>query len=1430
MLRCRSFVAALLLLCFGIGRAETADSFTTRVTPESVDPAAFTQWVDGLESAIVTKDGSGQVLWTTKTKPSHAALPFGESKTTGPRHLRLGFHQPITVGSVVVRGGGRLSVLKADAPYPGNVTDEAQWLPAERLKRGELSREEVGPEAFAVWTLPPGTSTRALRFTHEPDPTDKSYAGILGGVSVLSGRFANLAPQALALTGENPQHASDLINEAFDRGREGWENEAESRTRSVKDQPAWITLSWPQPVKLSGLVALWAAFADADVQILNANVRVQEATEADWQSLSEWTSVDYQYPRQLGINGLDFGHEVTLKTLRLRLKAVTKESHPHLNHQTKDGNRVWLGELMALRSMGDAPLAEAAQTARTAQDAHPPIAIPFRLEKSGLVTLVIEDGTGHRIRNLISETPFPAGNNTAWWDGLDDLGRDPEAAKHGIYAVPGSPVKPGRYTVRGLVHDEFDLRYEFACYTAGDPAWNTEDGTGAWLANHTPPSAALFLPGSRTPDGNDRVYLGSYVSEGTHGLAWVDLDGKKLGGKNWVGGAWTGAPYLARDDGDAVKEHLAYVASVWTTAKGSTEAELRLTALTAKDDVSIYRETWPLPSSKPKDNQFAAEISGLAVRDGVVVVAMKRLEKLVCIDARTQQRLGEHPLPDPRGIAFDAAGHLLALSEKKLHRFAFSRGTVGKDETIITSGLEDPQHVLATDDGRFYVSDWGASHQVKNFDQHGALLRAIGHAGTPRGGLYDPQHMNHPAGLTVDNRQRLWVTEQDEQPKRVSVWSEDGKLLQAFYGPAAYGGGGALDSGDEGLYHYQGMTFRLDWKAGKSELISVPYRTDDAKLELGFRNAPPETAIHRDGRRYLTNCYNSAPTGGSGTAFLFLERDHIAVPVAGMGRARDWTVLKAPAFASRWPQGMDPNGNPDKLTAFFVWSDLNGDGQAQPEEVEIRHGQCGGVTVMPDLSFVLSRVDGKALRLAPAKFSSAHVPAYDIDRPTPVAADVANPKSSGGDQALVHPDGWSVITLGVGAYSPYSLCGVFQGEPRWSYPSPWPGLHASHEAAVPDHPGEVIGSTRLLGGFIKSAVGPLWCVNGNMGPMYLFTADGLFVQTLFKDIRTGRHWAMPRSERGMKLNELSPHDENFFPSIGQTPDGRVYLIDGGRSSLVKLEGLDSLKRLPDREVTVTEADLAKAREWTLASEAQRQSALGHKTLELPITANAPTIDGKLDDWKDADWAIIDKRGTHAWFNSNSKPYDVSAAIRISGDRLYAAFRTGDPDLLKNSGATPKALFKTGGALDLMIGSSAKAAEGRTAAAAGDMRLIVSLVEKKPTALLYRPVVPGTAASERVPFSSPWRTIYFDRVDDVGAELQFAAADGNYELSIPLRLLQLDPAPGATLRGDLGVLRGSGFETTQRIYWSNKATAITADVPSEAELTPQLWGMWKLIRR
>jgi hypothetical protein len=123
---------------------------------------------------------------------------------------------------------------------------------------------------------------------------------------------------------------------------------------------------------------------------------------------------------------------------------------------------------------------------------HPPIAVRFHLDQPAFVTLVIEDEHGVRVRNLVSETRFPAGENVLWWDGLDDLGRDPDSAAHGVYRIPGKLVAAGTYTVRGLYRQAIDPKYEFAVYNPGQPPWATTDTSSEWLTNHTPPSSVCF--------------------------------------------------------------------------------------------------------------------------------------------------------------------------------------------------------------------------------------------------------------------------------------------------------------------------------------------------------------------------------------------------------------------------------------------------------------------------------------------------------------------------------------------------------------------------------------------------------------------------------------------------------------------------------------------------------------------------------------------------------------------------------------------------------------------------------------------------------------------------------------------------------------------------------------------------------------------------
>ena len=168
----------------------------------------------------------------------------------------------------------------------------------------------------------------------------------------------------------------------------------------------------------------------------------------------------------------------------------------------------------------------------------------------------------------------------------------------------------------------------------------------------------------------------------------------------------------------------------------------------------------------------------------------------------------------------------------------------------------------------------------------------------------------------------------------------------------------------------------------------------------------------------------------------------------------------------------------------------------------------------------------------------------------------------------------------------------------WTYRNDWPdfGLHAPKEK-----PGLVIAAWGVRG--IAPAggeAGNIFAINSDFGQWYLFTADGLFLSTLFGDTRTAPFWNthFPDAKYGMLVDGASLGQGEAFSRevrFNKGSDGNVYIVTGHpHLSIVKITGLDTVRRIGGT-ITVTQIALDHA------DDVARQSALADRA------ANGPPI-------------------------------------------------------------------------------------------------------------------------------------------------------------------------------------------------------------------------------
>ncbi|NOY81841.1 MAG: hypothetical protein GXP31_12670 [Kiritimatiellaeota bacterium] len=1080
---------------------------------------------------------------------------------------------------------------------------------------------------------------------------------------------------------------------------------------------------------------------------------------------------------------------------------------------------------------------------------HGPAAIHYKLPADGSVTLVIEKPDGVRVRNLISDYPRRKGKNVDYWDGCDDAGR---------------LVSPGTYRVRGLWHGPFDALFQFCYGSPGDPPWETADGRGGWLADHVPPMDVAA--------GADRVYAACPMSEGGSTVVAVDARGRKLWGTGRIPGGM-----LARHG-----QYLYMLGGGDHDAPGAHAGEIRLMRLdpaTGKFVNFPDGKSQHLVAEYPKDRSLSPrepegvsvarglydaawlhhEAPGLAAAGDRLYVSLFYEDRIAVIDPATGNRTGEIAISGPVGLAGGPDGRLYAVSGKQVVRIEED----GQGVPVVTSGLDAPIGLAVAPNGSIYVSDWGGAMCVKVFAPDGRFLRSVGRpGGRPLQGPYDPRGMFRPRGLTVDARGRLWVAEYDYSPKRISVWdAAEGRFLREFCGPAWYA---ATECAVNRLRPDQafcmGNVLDLDWRKGRWRVAGTLWRPTRPGALLGPRGEGLFfDVVRRDGRDLLVAsrsygyfCVSELKGDGSarplaafGTVAAFLNEGRL--PDLVVRRLWDdpaqlaWARQQAPDLFAGTPHG-NAHVNPRRqlyrlerdaerrgkpMRSQFIWADANGDGLVQEDEIRFHTiEEAGGVVLRCEWRFGYTRDltvyvtsrnrDGKGMtrvwRLPVRRWNAVGAPVYDIRDTRRVVC----------EKPLwflnsVWADHEGNVLLNESPMKMYTA----EGRLLWTYPNAWPGVHGSHRAPK-DRRGLLIGPLKVIGSVMLDGVGELFCMNGNMGKAFLMTSDGLYVGSLFRDCRSAPDAMPDPPRRGVSINGTSAGAEWFGGEFFRNPkDGKVYIgSTQAREAVVLSEviGLDTVARLPAQTITFSNTQYAAAEKLLAAAagKAAEQRVMQVRPL-LGVSRRGAPAENRFS-WSGknaARWQFDDR-------------HRAEAAWTFDKDNLYICFRVADDTPMINNGKEATQLFKTGDAVVFEL-RTVPGSPGLPVRP-GDIRLLFSVFDGNPVGVLYRYKVPG--AKKTAAFASPGQKIGIDEIR-VLSDAQIAVdrrVDGySLRASVPLAALGFQPRSGQRYAGDFGIVYSdrTGRINVLRMYWSNKATGIVSDLPSEARIQPEMWGVFEI---
>jgi hypothetical protein len=1081
--------------------------------------------------------------------------------------------------------------------------------------------------------------------------------------------------------------------------------------------------------------------------------------------------------------------------------------------------------------------------------------IAFSIPHDAHVTIAIDDNAGVRVRNLFADVPFKQGTHAVEWDGRNDK---------------DEKVPAGEYRWKGLFRGDLHAVYQGA-FQYGNPPW-VYGKTGGWTADHSYAAAVVAV--------RDAVLIGSTEAEWGHGLIAAALDGHKRWGQRWLNArAWAGADALA-----TVGQR------VFATSYPEQNAVWEIDPVNG--DNRLVVELKDLPKDKLNTEGRLPGLNGPGLRvvggrqtggkDGELYVAdLYGKEPRTYVFSTAVAKAGDkfkllRVLPvRPWSLTWLPDGRCVAAMDKTLDVLD---AQTGRTTPLVAKGLEAPYCVVSDPQGRLYVSDQGgfaeirfnpnaalqqralritdrASMQIKVYDGQGRLLRTLGKEGGQQPGKIDPADFWRPAGIALDARGRLWVTEMTYAPKRVSVWNiPDDLAAQApsvamqFFGPTTYGGGATMTDPARPwriMDTNYGVTFDVNLDSGVYRPVEFPWRQYLGRKEHSYRpdlpfDGKPSTVFKIEGREFsfLQGGYEHGAeahwtpyTGASDACVIGEYRKGVFVPLAAIGNVRmllrsrellsrrevQWLPQAILAAAKRRPDWkqlcekarMDPEMTdaphvahdkksgvwiaspwPKELSGF-IWTDANGDGRMQPEEIELATIEdAEGVTFDGRLNayVFVTRTRGPGIyKLVREGFNAVGAPVYHW----------AGAKLLDGNRVVQVGDDGSLLDF-------TSLRGP-DGQLRWTYPSNVRGIRDLGSQKWREMLPGAINRIHALRGVVRTPgdLGDVYMLHSTDGMGYLLTRDdGLFIGRIFRPYAYGAGWdTIPQAKRGMYLEDYSLQDECFNGSLVQAQEsgqgfikGHYYLMGLARSAVVELTGLDGVRRLPGGSVKLVEG-------------------VGLYAKTVPTPAVPPVLPPGITEAAPARGPIEAPGGAQFQKSVQFADTDVSAAWDRRGLHLKWVVKSSET-LFLNKESDWTMLFSTGDVCDLQLRSPKL----------GRCRYIITMYKEKPVVVRFQ--YDAQDAGNAVSYKSGVAETRVPVVEKLDLAVNVRRFKDSYavQLTLPWDVLGIEPKAGGEIPVELGIFRANaaGTKTIMRTYWHSGAVGMVADLPTEAAPTKD-WG-------